>query len=247
MPSLLRLIVCTLIKTSLILCYPNFRSGVRVILPPVVAFVAYTPDPFEDLQVKTSENGFNLIKQFEGLRLEPYQDGGGVWTIGYGHTGNAVNNPKISKRKAVELLHNDVAWAEKAISKLVDVPLNQNQYDALVSFVYNIGETQFRNSTLLRVLNRGDYKGAAKQLLRWEYDNGRKVLGLSKRRKIEKVFFEKKPTIGLTPTVTEESYQYQDEFQKNKTFINVLSVFTFLPKLIRRAYEKVVIVLSKRS
>lgn len=131
----------------------------------------------------------DLIKKWEGLRLQSYQDTGGVWTIGWGHTGTARPNQSISKAEAQRLFESDIAWAEKAVDTRVTVPLNQNQFDALVSFVFNVGESQFKRSTLLRVLNQGDYQEAADQFLRWVYDNGEFIQGLKNRRVHERQFF----------------------------------------------------------
>lgn len=136
---------------------------------------------------KKDEKSFDvdLIREWEGLRLEAYLDTGGVWTIGYGHTKTAKQGMVISKQQAEDLLWQDVEWADKAVKALVNVPLNHNQRSALVSFVYNIGTTQFRNSTLLRKLNKGDYQGASKEFLRWTYDNGKFIQGLKNRRRAE--------------------------------------------------------------
>jgi lysozyme len=130
-----------------------------------------------------------LIKKWEGLKLEAYQDGGGVWTIGWGHTKTAQSGMKISRSEAERLLKEDLKWVEKAIKDLVKVKLSQNELDALSSFVFNVGATQFRSSTLLKKLNRGDKTGAANELLRWVYDNGKVVQGLKNRREDERSYF----------------------------------------------------------
>ena len=97
--------------------------------------------------MRTSENGVELIKRFEGLELEAYQDIAGIWTIGYGHTGSDVQpGMKISERDAEELLRRDLKPREQAVEGAVKVPLNQNEFDALVSFVYNVGAAAFRGS-----------------------------------------------------------------------------------------------------
>lgn len=130
-----------------------------------------------------------LIKRWEGLRLRAYKDTGGVWTIGYGHTSDALLRVspglEITERQASVLLQHDLKEAEETVRRLVTVPLNENQYGALVSFVYNIGEGQFASSTLLRRLNAGDYDEVPRQLLRWVYDNGKRLKGLENRRKAE--------------------------------------------------------------
>lgn len=143
--------------------------------------------------MKTSEKGLVFLADVEGNKLKSYLDTGGVWTIGVGHTSDDVfevgPNQHITHEKSMELLAIDVLEAEDAVDRLVKVPLNQNQFDALVSFVFNIGEGQFSDSTLLRKLNAGDYEGAAKQLPRWNKDNGRTISGLTKRRLLEQSVF----------------------------------------------------------
>lgn len=132
----------------------------------------------------------DVVREFEGLRLEAYLDTGGVWTIGYGHTGEEVKRGlTIGLAQAETWLTEDLREAEGYVSKLVKVGLTQNQFDALVSFVYNIGGTAFGYSTLLRKLNAGDYEGAANQLLRWNKDNGKVIGGLTNRRKKERELF----------------------------------------------------------
>jgi GH24 family phage-related lysozyme (muramidase) len=148
--------------------------------------------------VKTSENGIELLKRFEGLELEAYQDIAGIWTIGYGHTGDDVQpGMKLSEREAEELLRRDLKPREQAVSSAVKVSLNQNEFDALVSFVYNVGAAAFRGSTALKRLNRGDRVGAADALTWWNKATVggvlREVLGLTRRRAAEKALF-------LTPT-----------------------------------------------
>ena len=143
-----------------------------------------------------SENGYNIIKEFEGLRLEAYLDTGGVWTIGYGTikypSGTRVaKGDKISKNEAEEFLRSDSKWVDACLDSKVKVKVSQNQFDALASFVYNIGESQFSSSTLLRKLNAGDYLGAANEFDRWVNDNGKKVQGLINRRAKEKELFLK--------------------------------------------------------
>ena len=139
-----------------------------------------------------SQNGINLIKQFEGCRLEAYKCPAGVWTIGYGHTGSDVyKGLTITQEKAESLLKSDLIVHCNSVSKLVKVKLNQNQFDALVSFEYNVGYGNFSSSTLLKLLNKGDYAGAAGQFERWVYTGGKVLEGLKKRRKAEKELFLK--------------------------------------------------------
>lgn len=143
--------------------------------------------------MRTSENGIALIKRWEGLELESYQDIAGVWTIGYGHTETAGPNQKISEREAEELLKRDLEPRERAVGDLTSVPLNQNEFDALVSFVYNVGVNAYRNSTARKRLNRGDRVGAA-EALTW-FNKAtiggvlREVNGLKRRRAAEQALF----------------------------------------------------------
>ena len=131
-----------------------------------------------------------LIRKWEGCELKAYKDTGGVWTIGYGHTKTAKPGMRITEEVAEELLRGDLDWVEDVINSSVQVPINQVQYDVLASFVYNIGGTQFRNSTLLRKLNAYDYAGVTKEFLRWKYDNGRMIQGLLNRREEEAATWE---------------------------------------------------------
>lgn len=137
-----------------------------------------------------SANGVKLIQQFEGLRLKAYQDAVGVWTIGYGHTGPDVTpGLVISQAQADALLARDLSRFEAGVTRLALVPLNQNQFDALVSFSYNLGLGSLQNSTLLRLLNQRDYAGAAAQFPRWNKAGGKVLPGLTRRRAAEQALF----------------------------------------------------------
>lgn len=133
----------------------------------------------------TGVSDLTLIKDFEGVRLTSYKDMVGVWTIGYGHTKTAKPGMRITMYGATELLRQDLVWVEKAIKRNVKVPLTQNQYDALASWVFNLGETNLRKSTLLKKLNAGDYTGAGQEMLRWNKAGGKVVRGLTRRREAE--------------------------------------------------------------
>lgn len=140
--------------------------------------------------MKISENGKNLIKNFEGLKLNSYKCSSGVLTIGYGHTGSDVKeNMIISKEEAEKLFDSDIVIHSNNVSKLVRVKLTQNQFDALVSFEYNIGYGNFSKSTLLKKLNLQDYKGASNEFDKWIYSKKKKLNGLVKRRNKEKELF----------------------------------------------------------
>lgn len=141
-----------------------------------------------------SQNGINLIKKFEGCGLKAYKCPAGIWTIGYGHTGSAVHaGLQITSEEAEKLLKTDLLVHCNNVSKLVKVPLNQNQFDALVSFEYNVGYGNFKSSTLLKLLNQKKYKEAAEQFGRWKYAGKKELLGLVRRRNAEKELFLKNP------------------------------------------------------
>lgn len=138
-----------------------------------------------------SEYGKDILKVREELRLKAYLDGGGVPTDGWGHTKGVKLGDVITVQQAEDFLSMDLYDIELAINRLVHVDINQNQYDALVCLVFNIGITAFTKSTLLRKLNAGDAYGAADQFDVWVFDNGKKINGLVLRRKIEKTLFLK--------------------------------------------------------
>jgi lysozyme len=137
-----------------------------------------------------SEAGLAKTKEFEGLRLNAYQDSGGVWTIGYGHTGKDVKRGMtITQEQADELLKKDVQWAVDCVNKAVTQAVNQNQFDAMVDFTFNVGCGAFRGSTLLRKLNADDSAGAAEEFLRWKFVKGVEVVGLLRRRQADRTLF----------------------------------------------------------
>ncbi|AIL60948.1 lysozyme [Pseudomonas alkylphenolica] len=139
--------------------------------------------------MRTSQRGLSLIKSFEGLRLLAYRDAVGVWTIGYGATRGVKPGMSVTKEQAERMLLNDVQRFEPEVERLVQVPLTGNQWDALVSFTYNLGAGNLESSTLLRLLNRGDYAGAAEQFPRWNKAGGKVLPGLVRRREAERVLF----------------------------------------------------------
>jgi len=140
--------------------------------------------------MKTSANGIALIERFEGLRLKAYQDGAGVWTIGYGHAGARKDEYETQAQAETDLCA-DVEAAESAVSSMVHARLNQNQFDALVSFTFNEGAGRLRSSTLLWLLNSGKYAEAAQQFPRWDIVAGEVSPGLLKRRVAEQALFLK--------------------------------------------------------
>lgn len=143
-----------------------------------------------------TQEGIDLIKQFEGWRSNAYQDSVGVWTIGYGHTSNAGppkvhSGLKITLSEGETILRRDLKTFENAVARNVTVPLNPNQYSALVSFCYNVGPGNFARSTLRRRLNTGDYLGASKEFLKWNKAGGTVLAGLVRRREAEQALFLK--------------------------------------------------------
>ena len=142
--------------------------------------------------MKIGKNGLNLIKKSEGYRAQAYLDTGNVPTIGYGTIKGVKMGQVITEEQATIYLMRDVAGAEATVNKMVKVPLTQNQFDALVSFVYNVGSGAFSSSTLLRQLNLGMYDTVPAQLLRWNKDNGRVINGLTTRRQNEGALFQTK-------------------------------------------------------
>ncbi|WP_409244568.1 lysozyme [Enterobacter asburiae] len=144
--------------------------------------------------MQTSEKGMALIKQFEGCKLTAYQDSVGVWTIGYGWTQPVDGKPiragmTIKQETAERLLKTGLVSYESDVSRLVKVVLTQGQFDALVSFTYNLGARSLSTSTLLRKLNAGDYAGAADEFLRWNKAGGKVLNGLTRRREAERALF----------------------------------------------------------
>lgn len=125
------------------------------------------PDEPRVQQQVISQTGIDLIKKWEGFRSRSYLCPANKWTIGYGHTHTAKPNQEITLSGAEKLLGQDLIVYEEAVRNLVKVPLNQNQYDALVSFCFNVGRGAFSQSTLLRVLNESNYREAAVQFSRW--------------------------------------------------------------------------------
>lgn len=158
--------------------------------------------------MKISQAGIELIKGFEDLRLKAYRDIAGIWTIGWGHTGPDITEGLcISEHEAEVLLMYDISHAERCVNRAVTVALTQGEFDALVSFVFNVGPGRKRNendpgrdgfvtlrngnpSTLLRKLNGSDYDGAALELLRWNKASGKEYAGLTRRRHAEQELFE---------------------------------------------------------
>jgi len=137
-----------------------------------------------------NESGKGIIRQCEGLRLKAYLCPAGKWTIGYGHTGPDVKaGMTISEDEANALLSRDLTSAETVITKAVTIPISDNQFSALVSFVFNLGAGNFSRSTLLKKLNAGDIAGAAAEFPRWNKVDGTVLDGLTRRRAAERALF----------------------------------------------------------
>ena len=140
-----------------------------------------------------SMEGISLIKKFEGCELESYQDSVGVWTIGYGHTKGIKEGMSITQNEANQMLEEELPEYEGYINDLVTVELEQCEYDALVAWVYNLGPTNLRESTLLKILNEGDKKGVPAQIKRWNKAGGQTLNGLVRRREAEALLFQNEP------------------------------------------------------
>ena len=139
--------------------------------------------------MKLGERGTEILKYFEGCKLTAYQDSVGVWTIGYGHTKGVYDGMTITQDEAEQMLLTELEEYEGYIESMVTVPLTQNQFDALVVWIYNLGPTNFRNSTLLKELNAGNYNAAGQEITRWNKAGGKVLAGLVKRREAEAELF----------------------------------------------------------
>ena len=136
-----------------------------------------------------STAGVDLLTHFEGLRLEAYQDSVGVWTIGYGHTKGVTPSMKITESQANNLLKTELIEYQNYINSMVNISLDQCQFDALVCWVYNLGPTNLKNSTLLTLLNQGVKFQIPDQIRRWNRAGGKVLKGLVRRREAEALMF----------------------------------------------------------
>jgi lysozyme len=145
--------------------------------------------------MNASMNCINMIKQFEGFSAKPYLCPAQVWTIGYGSTryenGMHVRptDKPITEERAIAILKETLKTYEAAVTRYVIVPINQNQFDALVDFAYNLGNSALLNSTLLKYINQGKHLDASKEFGKWVYAGGKKLPGLIKRREAERLLF----------------------------------------------------------
>lgn len=136
-----------------------------------------------------SQKATNLVSEFEGFSSVAYQDGNGIWTIGFGHTANVKGADVTTRDAALVWLSNDLDTADNCINRYVKVPLNQNQFDALCSFVFNIGCGNFSKSTCFRNLEASQYAAAGAAMLMWNKIAGQVSPGLDRRRKAEQALF----------------------------------------------------------
>ena len=166
--------------------------------PPAPAPPVEPAPPVVQKPTRLSKHGAQLIATFEGFRGQLYNDAANHCTIGYGHlvhhgpidgSESAEFKAGISRERALELLQEDAAQAAAEITRSVKVPLEQHQFDALVSFVFNVGTGAFRESTLLRLLNEGRYDTVEEQLARWTKAGGQTLQGLVNRRRAEAELF----------------------------------------------------------
>lgn len=184
--------------------------------------------------MKTSQNGIDLIKKYEGCVLTAYKCPSGVWTIGYGHTKGVKKGQKTTKKQAEYILTQDLKTFEKGVLKAVKVTLNQNQFDALVSFSFNVGLGAFKSSTLLKKLNNKDYAGAAAQFARWNKSNGKVLNGLVKRRAEERKLFNKKcnvyHTVKTGETLSGIAKKYKTTYKSIAKLNGIKSPYVIYPK-----------------
>ena len=140
-------------------------------------------------ELEYSKAGEVLTEEFEGIKLAAYQDQRGVWTIGYGHTSGVSEGMTCTADQASDWLLLDLRIAEHEVKAVVTVPLTQGEFDALVDFTFNLGVGNLRSSTMLRLLNVGDYAGAADEFQKWDMCGGWHVAGLLRRRLAEQKEF----------------------------------------------------------
>ena len=172
----------------------EFQSDNNLVADGIVGKATFSKIE-EIINATTVVHSFQLVNteiphHFEACKLTAYYCPANVLTIGWGSTGSHVyEGMTITQQEADELFVKDQKRFVDAVNNLVKVPLTQNQFDSLVSFVYNIGGGDFKSSTLLRKLNYGDYAGAADELLRWNRGGGKVLAGLTRRRKSERHYF----------------------------------------------------------
>ena len=140
--------------------------------------------------MKISEDGLELIKKFEGCETSAYQDSVGVWTIGFGHTKGVEEGQTCSIEDAESMLADEMDEYEGYINNMVKVDLQQHEFDALVAWVYNLGPTNLGESTMLKVLNGGQFDRVPEEMNRWTRGGGKILEGLVRRRQAESLMFQ---------------------------------------------------------
>ena len=140
--------------------------------------------------MKTSQEGQALIKKFEGCELEAYQCSANVWTIGYGHTAGVNQGDVCTQEDADRMLAEDLEEFEGYVKEAVDVPLEQNEFDALVAWTYNLGPGSLRSSTMLKKLNDSKFEEVPSEMRRWNKSGGEVLDGLVRRREAEALLFK---------------------------------------------------------
>jgi lysozyme len=144
-----------------------------------------------------NQTGLLLIADYEDFRPKPYDDGTGTITIGYGHTRSPVMPASVTEEEAKEMLVQDVQHFEQAVKRELLVAVNRNQFSALVSLTYNIGEGAFRNSTLLKKLNNQNFEAASNEFEKWTQGGGKELKGLVRRRAAERQLFMTQPMMHV--------------------------------------------------
>ena len=142
--------------------------------------------------MKISQEGLSLIKKFEGCELEAYKCAAGVWTIGYGSTKGVKEGDTLTKEETDNLLLHEMDEYEGYVLESVEMPLSQHQFDAIVSWTFNLGPSNLKASTMLKVLNKGNYEDVPAQIKRWNKAGGKVLEGLIRRREAEALLFEGK-------------------------------------------------------
>lgn len=137
-----------------------------------------------------SSDGLHLTEEFEQCRLESYQDQRGIWTIGWGHTAGVGPGMKITQAMADALLQHDIANAVMVVNYVLSVPVTQSEFDAMVDLCFNIGNSAFAHSTMVKLINAREIESAAKEFERWDFVAGKKCAGLLRRRLIEEKEFD---------------------------------------------------------
>ena len=161
----------------------------RSIVAAILVSLSFNAFAGPNNNLSVSEVGLEFLKTVEGLRHVAYKDSAGVWTIGYGHTGGVKQGHRVTSNQAEIYLYKDILHHERGVRKHVLVRLEQYQFDALVSFSFNVGRSAFVNSKVLAAVNKKDVVATFQELLRWDNVNGRKSPGLAKRRFLEAALF----------------------------------------------------------